>query len=309
MNYKSLVFLTVTARNDWESAMAGTDSPCFFYPSVGASAILSDIFKLPEPISYLKLRASWAKVGNKIPRFISIPQYDFSDDAWENKSIFPIRSFKPEATYSYEVGLTARLFHHFNLDLAWYHATSKNQTYQPGITPTSGYKTMYIQTGSIRNTGIELSVGYSNTWNKFSWSTNFTYSKNSNKILNLIDKGYSIGGFTVPNFDDLERGGLDRAKFVLKKGGTIGDLYSYRDYLRDDKGNVYIDEAGNPVTVNLDKANRIKLGSVLPKGNLSWRNDLSYNRINLGFLVTARLGGIVYSQTQSALDYYGVSEA
>jgi TonB-linked SusC/RagA family outer membrane protein len=309
LNYKSLVFLTATARNDWEAAMAGTDSPCFFYPSIGASAILSDIFKLPEPISFLKVRGSWAKVGNKIPKYIVKPQYDFANGAWENKSVFPIYSFKPEATYSYEFGLTARLFHHLNIDLTWYHATSKNQTYNPGITPTSGYKSMYVQTGSVRNTGIELAVGYSNTWHKFSWSTNLTYSKNSNKILELIKQGYSLGGFLVPNLPDLERGGLDRAKFILKEGGTIGDLYSYKDFLRDDRGNIYIDDAGNPLTVNLDENNRIKLGSVLPKGNLSWRNDFAWNRFNLGFLITARLGGIVYSQTQSALDYYGVSEA
>jgi hypothetical protein len=218
-------------------------------------------------------------------------------------------SFKPEATYSWEIGLTARLFRHVNLDLTWYHATTKNQTYNPGITPSSGYKSMYVQTGSVRNTGIELSVGYSNTWNKFSWATNVTYSKNSNKILKLMQQGYTLGGFQIPYIPYLERGGLDRAKFILKEGGSIGDLYSYKDFLRDDKGNIYIDEAGNPLTVNLDANTRIKLGSVLPKGNLSWRNDFSWNRINLSFLITARFGGIVYSQTQSALDYYGVSEA
>lgn len=168
---------------------------------------------------------------------------------------------------------------------------------------------MYVQTGSIRNTGIEASLGYTNNWKGFTWSSNLTYSMNRNKIKKLIDKGYSVGGFVLPEMKELERGGLDRAKFILKPGGSVGDLYSYKDFVRDNNGNVYIDENGSPMTHDLSGDQRIHLGSVLPKGNLSWRNSFSWKNINLGFLISARFGGIVYSQTQSALDYYGVSKA
>lgn len=312
LNYKSLYFLTLTARNDWESALAGskTNTLSFFYPSVGLSAILSDIIPMmPKQISYMKLRGSYSQVGNPIPNYIAKTQYEFVDGVWENKSIFPLYDAKPERTDSWEIGLNTRFLKNFNFDFAWYYALSKNQTYNPDITPSSGYKKMYVQTGSIRNTGIELTLGYSNKWRNFGWSSNFTYSMNRNKIKKLIDKGYSIGGFVLPDMKELERGGIDRAKFILKPGGTLGDLYSYKDFVRDNKGDIYIDENGSPITQDLSGDQRIYLGSILPKGNLSWRNNFSWKNINLGFLVTARLGGIVYSQTQSALDYYGVSEA
>lgn len=312
LNYRSLYFLTVTARNDWESALAGpkTNSMSFFYPSVGLSALLSDIIhEIPKQISYLKLRGSYSQVGNPIPSYIARTQYGFVDGSWENKSIFPLYNAKPERTDSWEMGITSKFLTNFNFDIAWYYAVSKNQTYNPDITPSSGYKKMYVQTGSIRNTGIETTLGYTNDWHGFTWSSNLTYSMNRNKIKKLIDKGYSIGGFVLPDMKELERGGLDRAKFILKPNGTVGDLYSYKDFVRDNNGNIYIDENGSPITHDLSGNQRIYLGSVLPKGNLSWRNSFSWKNISLGFLISARFGGIVYSQTQSALDYYGVSKA
>ena len=106
--------------------------------------------------------------------------------------------------------------------------------------------------------------------------------------------------------DRLDVGGLSNARFILKPGGTLGDLYSVVDVERDGNGNVYIDDEGNAIRNN--KAGDIKLGSVLPDANMAWRNDFAYGNLNFSFLITARLGGIVYSATQSYLDYYGVSE-
>jgi hypothetical protein len=104
--------------------------------------------------------------------------------------------------------------------------------------------------------------------------------------------------------------GLGRAHFLLKEGGTLGDLYSLVDYNYDSNGMIIINEDGTTTSnVITDAKDYVKLGSVLPKANLSWRNDFRIQNFNFGFLVTARLGGIVYSSTQAVLDYYGVSEA
>ena len=95
--------------------------------------------------------------------------------------------------------------------------------------------------------------------------------------------------------------------FLLKVGGSLGDLYSVKDLVRDSNNNIYVDEEGK-VVIN-EKAGDIFLGSVFPKANMAWRNDFQYGNWGLGFLLTARLGGVVYSATQAVLDSYGVSEA
>ena len=91
----------------------------------------------------------------------------------------------------------------------------------------------------------------------------------------------------------------------------MGDIYSSADLVRDDKGRVYINENGEVQAVRDIKGveNWTKLGSVLPKANLAWKNDFNYKGISLGFLITARLGGVVFSRSQATFDYYGVSEA
>lgn len=311
VGYKSTYYLTLTGRNDWPSQLAGPNSKqtSFFYPSVGTSIVLSELLKLPESISYLKLRASWASVGLPFGRFLAYPTFSWnsSTGAYSSQSAYPLYDLKPERTDSWEVGLTARFLKHFNLDVSFYNTKTYNQTMDAKLSPTGGYSTFYAQTGNVRNRGVELSLGYKNTWNKFTWSSNYTFSANKNKILSLID-GYinPVTGEEITK-DRMDVGGLSKTRFILKVGGSLGDLYSQSDLLRDSNDKIYVNADGN-VTVN-DKADDIYLGSVFPKANMAWRNDFQYGNWGLGFLLTARLGGVVYSATQAVLDSYGVSEA
>lgn len=183
---------------------------------------------MPKWISYLKVRGSFASVGLPIPRFLAQQTYEWdnANQQWASKTHYPMGELKPERTDSWEVGLTARFLRHFNVDLSLYTAKTYNQTFDPGISPSSGYSTMYIQTGSVRNKGIELSAGYSNEWGKFGWSSNFTFSANRNEIMELME-GYVIPVINEPmTLDRLDIGGLGYARFLLKKGGSLGDLYS-----------------------------------------------------------------------------------
>ena len=311
VGYRSTYYLTLTGRNDWPSQLAGPNSKqsSFFYPSVGGSVVLSELFKLPESISYLKLRASWASVGLPFGRFLAYPTFSWntSTGAYSSQSAYLLYDLKPERTDSWEVGLTARFLKHFNFDVSFYNTKTYNQTMDAKLSPTGGYSTFYAQTGNVRNRGVELSLGYKNTWNKFSWSSNYTFSANKNKILSLID-GYinPVTGEEITK-DRMDVGGLSKARFILKVGGSLGDLYSQSDLLRDSNNKIYVNADGN-VAVN-DKADDIYLGSVFPKANMAWRNDFQYGNWGLGFLLTARLGGVVYSATQAVLDSYGVSEA
>lgn len=311
LGYKSTYYLTLTGRSDWPSQLAGPNSTqsAFLYPSVGGSVILSELLKLPEQISFLKVRGSFASVGLPFPRFLANPTYswDNSNKVWQSKRNYPMYNLKPERTDSWEVGLTARFLNHFNLDLALYTTKTYNQTFDPKISVSSGYSTLYVQTGSVRNKGIELGLGYSNEWGKFKWSSNYVFSTNKNEILELLENYVHPETGAIITKERLDVGGMGQARFILKKGGSLGDLYSTADLQRDSNGNILVDQNGN-VTANYN-AEDIKLGSVFAKCNMSWRNDFSWKNLDFGFMLSARIGGIVYSATQAAMDMYGVSES
>ena len=310
VGWKSMFYLTLTGRNDWASQLANSSSTCFFYPSIGLSAVVSEMVKLPSFVDYLKVRSSFSSVGMPYPRNLTSPtfEYDETTQTWKPKTHYPIGDLKPERTDSWEFGLDMRLFKDFNLSLSWYLANTFNQTFDPKISVSSGYTTIYLQTGYVRNQGVELSFGYGHTWKKdFRWQSNFTLSHNKNKIIELVrDYLHPETGEPI-NKDRLDVGGLGKARFILKTGGSLGDLYTQSDLKRDDNGMVEISPAGTLVTVN----NRpdIKLGSVFPKCNLAWNNQFSWKGFNISALVTARIGGIVYSATAAAMDQYGVSES
>lgn len=313
VGYKSTYYLTLTGRNDWPSQLAGPKSKnkSFFYPSVGASVVLSELMPNlnKDYLSYMKIRGSWASVGNPFARYLANPRYEWNKNSWSITTQYPLYNLKPERTHSFEVGLTMKFLKNFDLDVTYYNAKTMNQTFNPQL-PVSGWSAMYIQTGAVRNQGVELSLGYKNTWNGFTWDTGVTYSMNRNKILELANN--AINPVTGESFSlsTLNMGGLGETRFLLKEGGSMGDLYSLIDLKRDSNGAVYVDRNGKMSTEAIQNPNEyIKLGSVLPKGNLAWRNNFSWKGFNLGFLVTARFGGVVYSRTQAMLDYYGVSEA
>lgn len=315
VGFKGAYYLTVTGRNDWPSQLAGPNSvnTSFFYPSVGASVVLSEIIpNMPENLSYIKLRTSYASVGLAFSRFYANPtrSWNTSTNSWNLSSQSPLYDLKPERTKSFEVGLTMRFLKHFNFDISYYNTRTVNQTFNTGIPSSSMYSKVYKQDGDVRNRGFEMALGYKNTWNTFTWDTNFTASANSNKIMKLGKSVIDPNTGKVTPIGDLNVGGLGNVRFILREGGSLGDIYSRADLRRDSNGDIYQDADGNIFVDNKTLTKDfIKLGSVFPDANLAWRNDFRWRNFNFGFLLTARLGGVVYSRTQAVMDYYGVSAA
>ena len=307
--WKKMLYVTVTGRNDWASQLAGSSQSSFFYPSVGLSWVPTSLWDIPDPLSYLKVRGSFASVGMPFPRHLTCPtySYDATNKNWVTKTHYPIGDLYPERTKTYEVGVDATLFKKLSLSASWYWADTYNQTFDPQISVSSGYSTIYLQTGHVRNTGVEASVGYDDTWGNFDWNTNFTFSWNKNEIVELVsDYIHPETGKSITK-DRLEIKGLGKAKYILKPGGTLGDLYTTSDLKYNEEGYIEVDKNGNLIIE--DDCGDIYLGSVFPKYNLAWRNDLSWKEFRLSILFTGRIGGICYSATQANMDLFGVSEA
>ncbi len=292
LGYKRMLYLTLTGRTDWDSALAYTTSNPFFYPSVGLSTIISEMIDMPKWFDYLKIRGSWAKVGSPIPTQISSPyryKYDPKSQNYTTSTYKFPENFKPELTYSWEAGLTAKFFgNRISIDATIYQSNTRNQTFLVPYTQELGYSHKYIQAGDVRNRGIELALGLNNKIGQVEWETNFTFSANENKIVDL--------GQDEP----LNKGGLSGAEIYLRNGGTMGDIYINKKIKLDDKGLVSKQLETLPTPEYQ--------GSVLPDANLGLVNNFSWKGLNFGFMFSARLGGIVLSQTQAILDNYGVSE-
>lgn len=310
LGYKSMAYLSVTARNDWASALANTEQLSFFYPSVGGSVILSEIFKMPKWITFLKLRGSYSDVGSAIPRFLSIPTYPY-----DNQGIlgtitqYPVGKLYPEKTRSYELGVNFRTFENrLNLDVTYYKSNTYNQTFTAPISASTGYSSIIVQTGNVRNWGIEASLSYSDTFGKdFSWDSQLTFSMNRNKIVSLVD-GFDdpITGLPL-NMPEMEFSKTGTYLMKLVPGGSIGDIYATSRLRTDNQGDIWVNPANGTLGAPVDET--FKVGNANPDYNLGFRNAFSWKGINLSFLLTARIGGEVVSATQAALDNYGVSEA
>lgn len=307
LGWKSMLFLTGTYRVDWPSQLANTGTASYAYPSVGFSGLVHEMFKLPEFVSYLKFRGSFAALGLPIPTNASIRTYEY--DTRNGLYTLPrVRywDYRPEKTDTWEVGLEARfLKNRLSLEATYYKSETSNQTFEIEGTATSGAgSTWLIQTGNVQNQGVELALGYQDRWGSFGWDTRVTAGFNENRILELVD-GFNMNG-EILTLDEINPAGTGSLQFFLHQGGTMGDLWTTSKLASDQNGYIYV----NPDTYELaldDDKNLV--GSVFPKWNLGWNNGFTYKKVRLSALFTARLGGVVASPTQAILDGYGVTQA
>lgn len=310
--WKNMLFLTLTGRNDWASQLAYTDNKSYFYWSAGLSAVISNMVEMPSWLTFMKMRGSYSQVASPFDRFLSNPSYKYNDQThnWSKSDTYPAHDLKPEDTRSWELGLNVRFLESLSLDVTYYRSNTYNQTIYAPLSASSGYKNFVAQTGNIQNQGVELALGYDNKWGDFSWSSNFTYTFNQNKIKELAHGiPDPITGIPV-DVTQIEKDWLGASnvapQVILREGGSLSDIYIKHRVARDLNGSVAVDNNGN---IKVEEVEAYKAGQLAPKGNFGWSNTFGFKGISLGVVLTARVGGLVYSATQGILDYYGVSEA
>ena len=294
LSYANKIFLDVTGRNDWSSTLpSGNNS--FFYPSVSTSFILSDLLRLPEQISFAKLRASWAQVGNDTDPYKTAKYYNtsaFPGSASVSPTLYNAR-FKPEISNSIEVGLDWRMFkQRFGLDLAFYNNITRNQILDVPMDQTTGYTKATMNSGKVRNRGIELQLDGTPVKTKnFTWNSTFTWAKNYNKVLSLaagLTDGQTIA-YT---------GGTNCA-LIAKVGGSIGDIYGYK-LKRAPDGQVVWKDGITARTTEFEY-----VGNAYPAWQAGFSNEFSYKNFRVSILFDGQWGGIVYSQTHHKMTEHG----
>lgn len=308
IGYRSMLYLDGSFRNDWSSTFKGTQTPSFPYGSIGLSGIITDIFKCSTSIMpYMKARISYSEVGNSPEVFIAIPTYALVDGSPKTQTRRPNNNLKPERTKSWEAGLNFYfLDNKLKLDATFYTSRTENQFFNRTLSSTTGYTSEIINGGRVDNKGFEISASYTGKWGDFGWSTFFTYSLNRNKIKELVRDYKDPYTGELVSLTEIDMGGTSMYKMKLFEGGSIGDIY-VNTLRTDEHGAIFVHPVDQVVVDQPDVY--VKAGNSAPKYNMGWGNTFSYKGFTLNAMVTARVGGIVVSQTQAVMDSFGASKA
>lgn len=301
--YKNMLYLDVTGRNDWSSTLANTSTMSFFYPSVGATAILSEMFKMPEAISFGKVRASYAQVGNDVPAFYTSPTstYTAVNPLNINPTVGPRpgTSLKPESQNSYELGTEWRFVNNrFGIELTYYNNETQDQllTIPAPSTNAEGYQNYAYNGGVISNNGFEVLVNARIIDNdKFKWDATVNYSKNNNKVTGLPEE---LGGTVV-----LTPEGVNSYRYVLKNNRPFGVIQGI-NLKKDSQGRVLLNGDDS-----IQKTGFEEVGNANPDYMLGLTNSFKLGNYFLNFTIDGRFGGDVMSITEALNDKYGVSQA
>ena len=309
--WRNAVYLTLTGRTDKPSQLVGSVDPWIFYPSIGLSAVVTDL--LPEDVranlrpalSFLKVRTSYTEVGSPIPFTGLTPgtiTHSMRSGKVEPFDYYPLPDLKAERTRSVELGIDSRWFGGaLTFGATIYQSNTLNQLLETDLDPGTGYKKLYVQAGNVRNRGIEMTLGFNKKFGPVDYNTSVTATANRNKIIKLASGVKNPITGEVFDLTDIAKG-----RFRLREGGELGDVYASERIKRDANGYVEYTPGQSLVT---EPTEPYKLGSVNAKWNLGWKHGVSFKGFDLNVLFTARLGGIVISKTQAALDKFGVSQA
>jgi TonB-linked SusC/RagA family outer membrane protein len=298
--YKTWATLTVTERNDWSSTLAYTGNESYSYPSVGLALILTDMFKLPQFISYAKVRGSYAEVATSVPVYITNPiNYPASGGSVSFNNVQPNPDLKPTNTKSDEAGLDLKLFgNKLAFNFTWYKSNSYNQYIQYTPASSTGYTVGYLNAGNIQNEGVELRLAYDVFKTKqFSWNSAVNFSTNKNTVIQLNPAAPT-------ELLTLTGSGPNAYESVLATGGSYGDIYGVK-FERNAAGQIELNASGAPINNSVF----VKVGNPNPKFQLGWNNSFNYGKFGLEFLVDGKFGGQVMSMTQMLMDSYGTSLA
>lgn len=294
-SFRDAVFLDATYRSDWSSTLP-EDNNRFDYYSVGLSGVISDLVTLPEPISYLKLRSSYAIVGNdtnpfQITRIAGLQPGGFI----QLGTVLPNANLRPEETESIEFGFDARFLNsRLGIDFTYYKTNSTDQLFGQQVPLGSGVATRFINGADIENKGVEIILTATPIKTAdFNWNVIVNFSKNDSEVLQLAE-----------GLETLSFGGDFFRRFELTVGDEWGNIFS-RGFARDAQGRVLVAADGTP---EITSGQSVKIGNFNPDWLGGISNVFNYKDFSFSFLIDIREGGVIGSFTNAILSSDGALE-
>ncbi|MBP8790265.1 MAG: SusC/RagA family TonB-linked outer membrane protein [Breznakibacter sp.] len=301
VGYKNYLFVEGSYRQDWYRVFKQFESrglpDNYGYYAFGANTLVHEYLTLPPFWNYMKVRTSYSEVGNSIPNIIfDATKIDPLTGAATPSPYAYFENPVPEKTKSFEAGFDASFFRNSLTWDATFYSASMNNNY---LLMSVAGKSKPVNTGVIRNMGVETSLGYSmNISNDIQWKSSFNFSYNDNKIIEtykengkemLIDQKIGFGG---------------KVQVRYSEGGSYGDIY-VTDFARDKDGRIILGSTGLPSLSN--KKFTKYMGNMNAPVMMGWNNTFTYKGVSLYFLIGGKIGGKVISFTEAYLDSYGVS--
>lgn len=299
VSYKDMIFMNITARNDWSSALTrsdGSGNNSYFYPSVSLSGVISEMVKFPSQITYWSVRGGYAEVGSDTEPYRLETTYAYKDPYDSNYGIalpatLSNNTLKPERMRSFEIGTDYRMFNNrLGIDLTYYNTRNSNQIVEIPISTSSGYTSRYINAGVIRNYGLEavLSATPVRIPKGLEWSSQINFSMNRGRVME-INKEYDqyVYAWTAIYSDQDAR-----VYAIAKEGEAMGNLYG-TDLKRTPDGQIIVDATGLPIA----DPTLVKLGNYNPDFILGFSNKFNYKGFSLDFLIDWHQGGVFVSRT------------
>lgn len=308
VSYRNFIYLDASVRNDWSSTLVnprvGIDGSnySFLYPSVSVSAILSEMLDLPtnSTLSFLKLKANYAEVGNGAPpyafgtTFSPRPGFGGNSVFSTNRTVAD-PNLTNERTRAYEVGVDMRLLNgSLRLDATYYNMLSFDQIIELPVGSSSGYDFALTNGGSIRNQGVEVLLSAAPVQSSnFGWNVTLNLGHNRavvESLPDIITSGrYSIVSSMFPN-----DGGTAGLEFVAEEGELFGQLYGL-GFVRDPATGQIIHQDGIPLT----SEEKVSAGSYQPDLRIGLMNEFSFGNFNVGILFDGQTGGRIYARSHA----------
>ncbi len=307
VDYKGLLFLNATGRNEWASTL-GSKKMDFFYPSVSASFVFTELLEKNEVLNFGKVRLGWAKAGNNPGTYRTLTYYDapivaagmtgglgwpyLEQNGFSYDTVLGNSELTPEMTRGIEGGMDLRFFNdRFNIDFTYYNQKTTDILVSRPIAPSTGYGYVYENSGEMVNKGVELTVGVTPVkTSDFSWNAVLNFSKNNNEVLKLAEGVDEI---------NIESAFTSFGSYAIV-GMPYGALYSDK-WLRNDEGEMVIDSDGYPIV----SEERGYVGNPFPDWLANFRNTFNYRNFSLSFLFDIREGGMIWNGTIARLNQIG----
>lgn len=295
--FKNFLYLDVTARNDWSSTLP-SDNNSYFYPSVSTSFVFSELMPTNNVLSFGKLRASWAQVGNDTDpyrlanTYFTLPNFGGSGSASLPNSQNNA-NLLPEKTTSFEVGAQLNfLRNRITLDATYYNSVTEDLIFNVSQSGASGFTSAIRNAGKVQNNGIELMLNFTpiQTNDGLTWDIGLNYAANNNEVVELAD-----------GVDNIRLAALFGVSVEARPGETYGTIIGY-DFARDENGNKLVDASG--AYVSTDEV--VPIGSILPDFTGGVSTALSYKGFEISGLIDFQKGGSLHSLSNQWGKYSGM---